>query len=111
MIQAHSLITLSNGGRYLLIDEINEVEGQKDKRFFFSMGVNPDDTLDHEDTIFLAYYKNNFGDYVMEKVDETSDLYTSLSLMETISVAMDNIPGYTKKLEEEIEKLQQESSQ
>lgn len=108
MMEEKRVITLSNGGRYLLIHDIGELE-EPGKRYFFAMGVTPDYDLDTEDTLFLCTFKENNED-IVTKVSENSDLYKDLSVLEVISTIMDNIPGYKEQLKEEIAKLEEESS-
>ena len=110
MMEEKKVITLSNDGKYLLLHDLGEIDGIENERFFFAMGVTPDYDLDTEDVIFLSTYKRDSQD-IVKKVSENSELYKILSYLEVVSTAMDNIPGYKKQLEEEIKKLQSESSQ
>lgn len=109
-MEEKKVITLSNDGKYLLLHDLGEIDGIEGERFFFAMGVTPDYDLDTDDIIFLSTYKRN-GQDIVKKVSEDSEVYKILSYLEVVTTAMDNIPGYKKQLEEEIEKLQRESSQ
>ncbi len=109
MMEEKRVITLSNGGKYLLIHEIGELEENDGKRYFFAMGVTPDYDLDTEDTLFLCTFKEN-GEDIVTKVSESTDLYKELSMLEIVSTLMDNVSGYKEQLREEIEKLEGESS-
>ena len=102
------VITLSNGGKYLLIHDIGELDKEDGKRYFFAMGVTPDYDLDPDDTLFLCTYKENSEDIVM-KVDEDTSLYHDLTVFENISAIIDNIPSYREQLKKEVTKIQGEN--
>jgi len=101
------IITLSNGGKYLLLHDMGELEGFEGRKFFFAIGVTPDYDLDREDVIFLSTYQLNGKDMV-QRVSESSKEYQTLSLLEVVSTAMENIPNYKAQLEEELEKLRKQ---
>lgn len=109
MMQEKKVITLSNDGKYLLLHDLGEMDGFEGQKFFYAVGVTPDYELDPEDFVFLSTYKRD-GQDIVKKVSENTELYKTLSLLEVVSVAMDNIPGYQKQLEEELSKMEQESS-
>lgn len=109
MMQEKKVITLSNNGKYLLLHDLGELDGFEGQKFFYAVVVTPDYEIDKDDFIFISTYKKNNQD-IVKKVSENTDLYKTLSLLEVVSVAMDNIPGYQKQLEEELAKLEQESS-
>lgn len=110
ILEEKRLITLSNGGRYLLVNDLGEIEGEEGKKFFFAIGVTPDYDLDINDIIFLATFQED-GETVVTRVDEGTKLYNTLSYLEVVSTAMENIPGYKEQLMEEIDKLNNESSE
>lgn len=96
------VITLSNEGRYYLVHELSDY-AEDGSRYFSAIGVNNDDTFDLEDTIFLQNYERD-GQQIFKKVNEDSSLYKELAVYETAITAMESIPGYAKKLEEELAK-------
>lgn len=102
IIAEEYVITLSNDGRYYLIHELSDYV-EDGSRYFSAIGVNNDDTFDLEDTIFLQNYERD-GQQIFEKVDEENPLYKELAVYETAIAAMESIPGYAKKIEEEIAK-------
>ena len=109
MMEEKKVITLSNDGKYLLLHDLGQIEEVGNERFFFAIGVTPDYDLDTDDIIFLSTYKKN-GQDIVKKVSENSEVYKMLSYLEVVTTAMENIPEYKKQLEEEIEKLKEESS-
>lgn len=109
MIGEKKVITLSNGGKYLILHEIGELEENALEKYFFAMGVTPEYDLDTEDALFLCVTVEN-GEEVVTKVDEGSELYKSLSVLEVVSSLIDNVAGYKEQLKKEIEKLKQEGS-
>ncbi len=110
MMEEKRVITLSNGGRYLLIHDLGKLEEENDKKYFYAIGVTPDYDLDPEDIVFLSTYKKDNQD-VVKKVSENSDTYKKLAYLEIVSTAIDNVPGYKQELAEQIKKLEEESSQ
>ena len=109
MMEEKRVITLSNGGRYLLIHDLGTLE-ENNIKYFFAIGVTPDYDLDTEDIIFLSTYKKD-GQDVVKKVSENSETYKKLSYLEIVSTAIDNVPGYKQELAEQLQKLEEESSQ
>lgn len=109
MIGERKVITLSNGGKYLIIHEIGKLDENEKERYFFAMGVTPEYDLDTEDALFLSVCSEN-GEEIVTKVDEDTELYKSLSVLEVVSSLMDNVSGYKEQLQKEIEKMEQEGS-
>ncbi len=110
MMKEKKVITLSNDGKYLLLHDLGEIDGNEGVKYFFAIGVTPDYELDTEDIIFLSTYKKD-GKDIVKKVSENTNEYKLLSYLEIVSSALENIPGYKKQLEAEISKLEEESSQ
>lgn len=109
ILEEKRLITLSNNGKYLLVNDLGEIEGEEGKRFFFAIGVTPDYDLDITDIIFLATFQEN-GETVVTRVDEGTELYNALSYLEVVATAIESIPEYKQQLIEEINKLNNKSS-
>lgn len=109
ILEEKRIITLSNDGKYLLVNDLGEIEGEEGKKFFFAIGVTPDYELDINDIIFLATFQKN-GETVVTRVDEGTEIYNTLSYLEVVSTAMENIPEYKQQLIEELNKLNNESS-
>lgn len=95
------VITLSNNGRYYLLNDLTDLL-EDGTRYFSAIGVNPDNTFDFDDTIYLQNYSRD-GKQFFKKVSEDSDTYKQLAIYATAINAMESIPGYAKKLEEAIE--------
>lgn len=106
MMQEKKVITLSNGGKYLLLHEIGELIPGEGKKYFFAIGVTPDYDLDSNDIIFLVNTQENGEEYV-EKVDENDEVYGDLAVLELTATAINNIPGYKEKLKEEMKKIEE----
>lgn len=109
ILEEQRLITLSNDGRYLLVNDLGEIEGEEGKRFFLAIGVTPDYDLDISDIIFLETFKEN-DETVVTRVNEGTELYNTLSFLEVVSTAMENIPDYKEQLAKEINRLNNESN-
>lgn len=99
------VIRLSNNGRYYLLNELSDLVDDG-SRYFSAVGVNPDNTFDFDDAIYLHNYEEN-GQQMFRKIDEDTDLYKQLVIYATAINAMESIPGYAKKIDD----LNLESSQ
>ncbi len=89
------IITLETGARYLLLHELNDIDG---KNYFFAVGITDDDSLDEKETVFFEVTTEN-GEELVEKVDPESDLYKTLITIEYADSRLDEDPSFAPKLE------------
>ena len=96
MIEEGKLITIDTGGRYVLLHDLDIIEG---KRYFYAVGVNDDDTLNENDVLFFEVKNADTEKPVVIKVDPTSDLYKTLTAIEFIDSKIYEDPSFEKELE------------
>ncbi len=95
-MQENNIITLANGGRYLLLHDLEDVEGQ---RYFYAVGVTPNYEIDAEDNLFFLVTEEN-GKTLIEKVDPQSELYQKLLTIELVDSSVENVPGFKERFDE-----------
>ena len=66
MIEEGKLITIDTGGRYVLLHDLEMIEG---KRYFYAVGVNDDDTINENDALFFEVKNADTEKPVVIKVD------------------------------------------
>ena len=106
MMQENNAITLDNGKKYLLLHDLEEING---KRYFYAIGLKEDESLDMNDAIFFEVTNEDGAEYV-EKVDPTTDLYKTLTAIEFIDSKIDEDPSYEKALEEFVATIERQET-
>lgn len=108
IIEQGTVIILGNGARYYLAHEIGELEGYEGK-YYFSVGVLPNDKLNASDITFLQVTETERGP-IATKLEKNTELYSALTCLEVTKVLMDNVPGYKDKLISDLQKIDMEES-
>lgn len=96
MLKENNVITLDSGERYLLLHELENVEG---KNYFYAIGVQDDDNLDKDDLQFFEVSIED-GEELVEVVDPETELFKTLTAIEFIDSKIDEDPSYEKYLDE-----------
>ncbi len=106
MIKENNVITIDSGERYLLLHNLEEIEG---KNYYYAIGVKDDDSLDETDVVFFEVTEEDGSEYV-EKVDPTSEIYKTLTAIEYIDSRIDEDPSYEEKLDEFVTSIESQTS-
>lgn len=108
IIEEGTVIILEKGARYYLAHEIGELEGYEGK-YYFSVGVLPNDKLNANDITFLQIKDSDKGQ-IATKLEKGTELYSALTCLEVTKVLMDNVPGYKDKLISDLQKIDMQQS-
>ena len=108
IIEEGTVIILGNGARYYLAHEIGELEDFEGK-YYFSVGVLPNDKLNANDITFLQVLETDQGP-TATKLEKNTELYSALTCLEVTKVLMDTVPGYKDKLISDLQKIDMEES-
>lgn len=101
MMKEENVITLEDDSRYLLLHDLEEIDG---KRYFYAVGVTPDDELNMKDNLFFEVIEEN-GQTLVDKVDPNSDVYKKLITIELVDASVDLIPGAREQVEQFIDDM------
>lgn len=102
MLKENNVITLDNGERYLLLHNLENIN---DKNYYYAIGVKNDDDLDKDDLVFFEVSIED-GEELVEKVDQNSELFKTLTAIEFIDSKLDEDPSYEKYLDEFIKDME-----
>jgi hypothetical protein len=106
MVEEERIITGENGGKYLIVKEIeNDVNG----RFFFALGINDNYEIDYDNNIIFKAEKDGDAEYVTA-LDENSEEFQELTATYALKIMSEYVPGVKQKAEEIIKKLEEEDS-
>ena len=103
IIEEGSVITLGNGAEYILVHNLGEVDGFEGK-FFFSVGVTPNEKLNVDDITFLQIRDTENGP-IAKNLEKNSEIYSLLSCLEITDMLIENLPGYKDKFVNEFIKM------
>ena len=106
MVEEERIITASNGGKYLIVKEIDEDEKG---RYFFAIGVTEDYQIDYDNIIIFKAEKEGDKEYVTA-LDEQTEEYQDLMSIYYLKIMCEYIPGAKKKAEEYLKQLEEEES-
>lgn len=107
MMKEENIITLDNGARYLLLHDLDEIDG---KRFFYAVGITPDDDIDSEDSLFFEVFEED-GETSVEKVDPESEVYKTLLTIELVDASLEaDVPGVKEQVEQFVEDMEARES-
>ena len=106
MMKENNVITIDSGERYLLLHNLEEIEG---KNYYYAIGVKDDDSLDETDVVFFEVTEEDGAEYV-EKVNPTSEIYKTLTAIEYIDSRIDEDPSYEEKLDEFVASIESQTS-
>ncbi len=106
MMKEDNVITLANGGRYLLLHNLGDVDG---KNYFYAVGMSPDNEIEADDNLFFEVTEND-GNTIVVKVDESSDTYKKLLTIELVDSTLENFPNFADKVEEFIKTMDAKES-
>ena len=107
MVKEEYIISTDNGGKYLIVKEIDEDEKGK---YFFAVGITDDYEIDYENIIIFRAEKKGEQE-IVTALDENTDEYQELMATYYVKIACEYIPGARKKAEEIIKQLEEESSE
>ena len=105
IIEEGKVITLENNNQYFILTDIGELDDLPGYKYYFAIGVTPEETVDIDDLVFFQTEYID-GNYIVEEVDEDSESYKRLSLLQTVISASEMIPGYEEKLNKMLENIE-----
>ena len=104
IIEEETTIILDNGVRYLLLEELGEIDGYPGKTYYYAAGITKNDKINTNDICFVEIEKENNEVYAT-KVKKDSELYEILASLEAVSLAIEENPKLISELEQRIEEL------
>ena len=106
MVEEQRIITASNGGKYLIVKEIDKDEEGK---YFFALGVTKDYEIDYDNTIIFKAEKEGDQEFVTA-LDPESPEYEELMSVYFLKIMCEYVPGAKQEAERIIKQLAEEES-
>ncbi len=107
-ITEKKVITLANGGKYYILDDLGESADEPNVKYLYAIGIKPNWDFDAEDIIFIKNYQEN-GKEMVVKIKESDPLYKSVSEIEAIKVRLEIDPKFRNELERSLKELEESS--
>lgn len=93
--QVEDVMKLPNERRYYVVDIIENDNG---RNYYFCIGVTKDIELDFNDVVFFEIEQNDQKEETVRLVDNKSDNFKHLALIELADVTLEIIPEAEEKL-------------
>lgn len=108
VITEKKVITLSNGTRYYILDDLGSPEDEPNTKYLFAIGITPDWDFDSDNIIYIKNYKED-GKEMVVFVEEDDPMYEKVSNLEAVRVRLENDPKFRNELEKSLERLEESS--
>ncbi len=106
MVEEQRIITGENGGKYLIVKEIDKDEEGK---YVFALGVNSKYEIDYENPIIFKAEKEGDQEFITA-LDENTEEYQELIATYALKIMCEYVPGVKQKAEQIIKQLEEEDS-